>query len=246
MASPQLVLRAHAVVAGLLLPILLPGVLAAQSRFGGALAAVASQPLGDFRQNAKWGFGGDGALTLAVDRRGIFSLRGEGSIVGYSAGRSEFIASVGFGQQVLLEEKATNHISTWSIGPQLAVPTGLVRPYVAATIGLMHFSTATTISVPGEQTSTGQPYTLDERTNFSHTGRTLGGVGGVLVPLAALGLDLGAAMLDVGVRYQRNAHARFVRPGDVRLNETTAPTITTSEGDANVLSYRIGVATRFD
>ena len=225
---------------------LLPALVSAQSRFGGALAAVASQPVGEFRQNAKWGFGGDGAVTLAVDRGGIFSLRGEGSIVGYSAGRSEFVASVGFGQQVLLEEKATNHISTWSIGPQLAVPTGPVRPYVAGTIGLAHFSTATTISVPREETSTGQPYTLDQRTNFSHTGRTVGGVGGVLVPLTALGLNLGAAMLDVGVRYQRNAHARFVRPGDVQLNETATPSITASEGQANVLSYRVGVATRFD
>ena len=227
------------------LPAQVPAQVPAQSRFGGALAGVASQPLGDFRQNAKWGFGGDGAVTLAVDRRGIFSLRAEGSTVGYSAGRSEFVASVGFGQ-VLLEEKATNHISTLSIGPQLTVPTGLVRPYLAGTIGLTHFSTATTISVPREQTSTGQPYTLDERTNFSHTGRTFGGLGGILVPLTALGLNLGSAMLDVGVRYQRNAHARFVRPGDVRLNETTAPSITASEGEANVLSYRVGVATRFD
>jgi hypothetical protein len=226
---------------------LLPAVLPAQSRVGGALAVVASQPLGEFRQNARWGFGGDGAVTLAADRRGILSLRAEGSVVGYSAGRSQFLAAVGsFGQQAVLEEEARNHIATFSVGPQLAVPTGRVRPYAAATVGLTYFSTATTIRVPGEETTTGQPITLDQQTNFSHTGRTVGGVGGVLVPLTALGLNLGAAMLDVGVRYQRNAHARFVRPGDVRLNETTAPSIATSEGEANVLSYRVGVAARFD
>jgi hypothetical protein len=249
MIRHRLAHRARAVIVTALLTAVLPAVrpalLPAQSRFGGALAGVASQPLGDFRQNAKWGFGGDGAVTLAVDRRGILSLRGEASTVGYNAGRSEFIASIGFGQ-VLLEQKATNRISTLSIGPQLAAPTGLVRPYVAATVGLTHFSTATAISVPREQTSTGQPYTLDERTNFSHTGRTFGGLGGVLVPLTALGLNFGSAMLDVGVRYQRNAQARFVRPSDVRLNETAAPSITASEGEANVLSYRLGVATRFD
>jgi hypothetical protein len=229
-----------------LLPAVLPTVLPAQSRFGGALAAVASQPLGKFRQNARWGFGGDGALTLAADRRGVLSLRAEGSVVSYSAGRRQFVATVGFGQQAVLEEEAKNHIATFSVGPQLTVPTGLVRPYAAATVGLTYFSTATTIRVPGEETTSGQPITLDERTNFSHTGRTFGGVGGVLVPLSALGLNLGGAMLDVGVRYQRNAHARFVRPGDVRLNETTAPSIAASEGEANVLSYRLGVAARFD
>jgi hypothetical protein len=238
--------RTGAAIAASLLAVMLPAALAAQSRFGGALAAVASQPLGAFRQNAKWGFGGDGAVTLAVDRRGVLSLRAEGSAVGYSAGRDQFLVSVGFGGQALLEEEARNHIYTLGIGPQLAAPSGTVRPYAAATIGLTHFSTATTIRVPSEETTTGQPLTLDERTNFGHTGRMIGGVGGVLVPLSALGLDLGAAMLDVGVRYQRNAHARFVRPGDVRLNATTAPNITTSEGDANVLSYRIGVAARFD
>lgn len=249
MVRHSLVHRARAVVVTSLLPVVLPvalpAPLPAQSRFGGALAAVASQPLGEFRQNAKWGFGGDGAVTFAVDRRGILSLRGEVSTVGYSAGRSEFVASTGFGQ-VLLEQKATNRISTLSIGPQLAVPAGSVRPYVAGTVGLTHFSTATTITVPREQTSTGQPYTLDERPNFSHTGRTFGGLGGILVPLTALGLDFGSAMLDVGVRYQRNAQARFVRPGDVRLNGTAAPSITASEGEANVLSYRLGVATRFE
>ena len=249
MAWPHLVRRASAVVAGSLLPllsILRPDALAAQSRVGGALAAVASQPLGEFRQNARWGFGGDGAITLAADRRGILSLRAEGSVVGYSAGRSQFVATVGFGQQAVLEEEAKNHIATFSVGPQLTVPTGLVRPYAAATIGLTYFSTATTIRVPGDETTTGQPITLDQQTNFSHTGRTVGGVGGVLVPLSALGLNLGGAMLDVGVRYQRNAHAQFVRPGDVRLNETTAPSITASEGEANVLSYRVGIAARFD
>jgi hypothetical protein len=240
---PARTARAAALLLTAALP---PAALPAQSRFGGALAAVASQPLGDFRQNAKWGFGGDGAVTLAVDRRGILALRGEGSIVAYSAGRREFAAAVGFGAQVVLEEEARNRISTWSIGPQLTVPAGPVRPYAAGTVGLAHFSTATTIRVPEYETSTGRAETLDARTNFSHTGKTVGGVGGVLVPLAVLGLDLGSAMLDVGVRYQRNPRARFVRPGDVRLNATTSPDITTSEGEANVLSYRVGVAARFD
>ena len=254
MLWPRFVHRAHPVIAASRLPAalaalllaVLPAVLPAQSRFGGALAAVASQPLGEFRQNAKWGFGGDGAVTLAVDRRGILSLRAEGSLVGYSAGRSQFVAPVGFGAEALLEEEARNHISTWSVGPQLAVVTGPVRPYAAGTVGLSHFSTATTIRVPREETTTGQPVTLDERTNFSDTRRTVGGVGGVLVPLTALGLDFGGAALDVGVRYQRNAHARFVRPGDVQLNQTTSPSITPSEGEANVLSYRLGVAARFE
>ena len=114
------------------------------------------------------------------------------------------------------------------------------------TVGLAHFSTATSIRVPAYETSSGRAETVDARTNFSHTGRTVGGVGGVLIPLARLGLDLGSATLDVGVRYQRNPHALFVRPGDVRLNATTSPDISTSEGEANVLSYRLGVAARFD
>jgi hypothetical protein len=240
--------HARTACAAALLPAsaLLPAALPAQSRFGGALAAVASQPLGDFRQNAKWGFGGDGAVTLAVDRRGILALRGEGSIVGYSAGRRAFAAVVGFGTQVVLEEEARNHIDTWSLGPQLTVPVGPVRPYAVATVGLAHFSTATTIRVPAYETSTGRAETIDARTNFSHTAKTVGGVGGVLIPLAGVGLDLGSAMLDVGVRYQRNPRAQFVRPGDVQLNATTSPDIRTSAGEANVLSYRLGVAARFD
>ena len=177
---------------------------------------------------------------------GLLALRGEGSIVSYSAGRREFAAAVGFVAQVVLEEEARNRIATGSIGPQLTVPVGPARPYAAGTIGLAHFSTATTIRVPAYETSTGRAETLDTRTNFSHTGKTVGGVGGVLVPLAVLGLDFGSAMLDVGVRYQRNPHARFVRPGDVRLNATTSPEIRASEGEANVLSYRVGVAARFD
>jgi len=233
-------------VAASLLPVVAPVALSAQSRFGGGLAGVASQPLGDFRQNAKWGFGGDGHVTLAADRRGILSLRGEASVVGYSAGRAEFVVSDGFGGRALLEEEARNHIYTLGIGPQLTVPSGPVRPYAAAIYGLTHFSTATTIRVPREETTNGQPITLDQRTNFSNTSRTISGVGGVLVPLASIGLNLGGALLDVGVRYQHNPRARFVRPGDVQLNETTTPSVTTSEGEANVLSYRIGVFTRFD
>ena len=209
----------------------------AQARYTVGLSGVYGQPLGQFGDNVLHGFGFDGMGTLGLDSRGIFSLKGELGWVRYDRKSERFLANDGF-SVFELESETTSGVLTFGAGPQLAVPFGPIRPYVAGTVGFARFATNTSINLPSDQSSTGQKETLDDQTVSSDFILSLAASGGIRFELPFLGRGI---LGDLGVRWHRNGEAEYVSSEGVVYNGRGSPTITPTRSEADFLVYRLGI-----
>jgi hypothetical protein len=209
----------------------------AQSRFTVGIAGVYGQPLGQFGDNVRRGFGGDGFGTLGIDPRGIFSLRGELGYIRYNRKSESFLANTGFGYAEL-ESETTSGVLTMGAGPQLMLPEGPIRPYIGGTVGFARFATNTSINIPAELSNTGQKVSLYDQTVSSDFILSLAAVGGIAFQLNFLGRGI---LGDLGVRWHRNGEAEYVSSEGVFYSGTGQPSITATRSEADFLVYRLGI-----
>jgi hypothetical protein len=217
--------------------VLAPVAAHAQSRFTAGVAGVYGQPLGQFGENVKRGFGADGFGTLGIDARGIFSLRGEVGYIRYNRNSEYFLANTGFGVAEL-ESETTSGVLTMGVGPQLMLPEGAIRPYIGGTVGFARFATNTSINIPSDQTNTGQKESIYDETVSSDFILSLAAIGGVAFQLNFLGRGV---LADLGVRWHRNGEAEYVSSEGVFYTGTGQPSITATRSDADFLVYRLGI-----
>ena len=209
----------------------------AQGRFTVGVAGVYGQPLGQFGDNVRRGFGADGFGAFAIDPRGILSLRGEVGYIRYNRRSEEFLAYTGF-NYIDLESETTSGVLTLGAGPQLMLPEGPIRPYVGGTVGFARFATNTSINIPAYETGTGQKETLDERTVSSDFILSLAAAGGIAFQLNFLGRGM---LGDIGVRWHRNGEAEYVSSEGVSYDGNGKASITPTRSEANFLVYRVGI-----
>ena len=209
----------------------------AQSRFTAGIAGVYGQPLGQFGQNVRRGFGLDGFGTLGIDPRGIISLRGEIGYIRYNRKSEYFLVNTGFGLAEL-ESETTSGVLTMGAGPQLMLPEGPIRPYIGGTVGFARFATNTSVNVPSDQTNTGQKESIYDETVSSDFILSLAAVGGLAFQLNFLGRGI---LADLGVRWHRNGEAEYVSSEGVFYSGTGQPSITATRSDADFLVYRLGI-----
>jgi hypothetical protein len=227
----------RALAAALLALTLTAPAVRAQSRFtvGGAVAYA--DPLGEFGNNVRRGFGHDGFGTIALEPTGMVSLRAELGYVQYARKAEPFLANTGFGV-VELESETTSGVFTAGIGPQFSIRQGALRPYLGGTVGFARFATNTKINLPARSSETGQTETLDEVTVSSDWVLSLAAVGGIGFEVPALGRGV---LIDVGARWHRNGQARYVNSDGVQYDGSGRPTITPSESEADFIVYRLGI-----
>ena len=131
----------------------------------------------DFPNNIGFGYGLNGAYLLRLDHAGHVRLRADAGFVDY--GNESFHAplSTTVGGRVQVKVSTNNYIVPLSIGPQLAMPTGLIRPYVNGGIAAQIFFTES--GVEGSDDS----YDFANTTNqYDWTSTWVAG-GGVYVPI---------------------------------------------------------------
>ena len=208
-----------------------------QARFTAGVAGVYGQPLGQFGDNVKRGFGLDGFGTLGIDPRGVFSLRGEIGYIRYNRKSEFFLVNTGFGLAEL-ESETTSGVLTMGAGPQLMLPEGPIRPYIGGTVGFARFATNTSINVPSDQTNTGQKESIYDETVSSDFILSIAAVGGLAFQLNFLGRGV---LADLGVRWHRNGEAEYVSSEGVFYSGTGQPSITATRSEANFLVYRLGI-----
>jgi hypothetical protein len=225
--------RIVAVLALLLSPLAAQG----QARYTAGISGLYGQPLGQFGDNVRHGFGLDGMGTIGLDTRGIFSLKAELGWIRLDRKSEPFIVDNGF-DFVELESETTSGVLTLGIGPQLAVPFGPLRPYVGGTVGFARFATNTSINVPADESNTGQKETLYEETVSSDFILSLTASGGIRFELPFMGRGI---LGDLGVRWHRNGEAEYVSGEGVQYNGSGTPTITPTRSEADFLVYRLGI-----
>ena len=195
---------------------------------GGAFVA---QPVGEFKNYVNNGFGAGGHLLLRVDPRGVLALRAD---VGYLVyGHETKRVSLPNAGRVELDVTTSNNILTYSVGPQLAVPAGPIRPYVNAFMGGAYFFTQS--SVGGSDNSSDFASTR----NFDDNVPSYGYGGGVFVPFAVRNARVG---LDLGARFVRNGRTRYLREGGIQDEPTGGFTVSPIESETNLVVYHVGIS----
>lgn len=202
-------------------------------RLAGGLTLSVSQPTGDFRKFAAVGVGLTANGQVSADRGGVLGLRVEGGAQNYGRSAS---AVQNFGTLINqpYQQVTTNNIYWGSIGPQLSLPFGPVRPYAFGSVGVANFATASRLVGLGLDGRASESF---EITNLSSFATTRGYGGGVRFRIprndrTALSVDLGAR-----AHFIRSAH--YLVPGLVTPD--VDPALRAIRGQANFVTYHIGV-----
>jgi opacity protein-like surface antigen len=196
-----------------------------------------AQPTGDFRQNVTRGFGGAGHFIYGIDPDAIIGLRVDAGFINYG-NDTHYVPFSSSVRRIVVQEKTSNNIFIASVGPQITLPIGHVRPYINAGIGIAYFYTQTSLNTDDES------YQIAQTTNYSDNSLLYTAGAGFNIPLAFAGQNVG---IDVGARYNSVDNARYLTKGDIvdDPNSQYGVIITPHQSAANFIAYHLGVNVRF-
>lgn len=175
-------------------------------RSSGSLTLIQTRPQGALGKNIGLGYGVSGAYLFRFDRAGVLSLRADIGVVAYGNDSRRTALSESVGGRVQVNVSSTNYIIPISVGPQLTLPTGIVRPYVNAGVGGQAFLTESS----AENTSDGSVIATTSNQSSFAAAWTTGA--GIYVPIRA---GRGKVQLDIGMQYVNGAQGRYLAPGSI-------------------------------
>jgi len=170
------------------------------------IAVEQMRPQGALGRNIGLGYGISGAYLFRLDSRGVLSLRADAAAVEYGNERKEAPFSETVGGRVRLNVRTTNYVAPLSVGPQLAWPSGPIRPYVNAGVGAQAFFTVSDVE------GTDNFGAIASTTNQSDVTMMWVAGGGIYVPVVP---RLTRVQLDVGMQYVFGGRARYLAPGSI-------------------------------
>lgn len=205
------------------------------TRFTVGGSFIISQPKEEFRQNVGNGYGGGGTVLYHLVRSGLLSARFDisGVVYGRETKRVPFSETVG--GRILVDVTTTNSIADFSWGPELAVPSGWVRPYGSAAYSRLLFRT--TSSVRGIRSSNEE---IASTTNYKDGTGAWVYSSGIRIPFGRTS----PVTLDLGLRYHRGGTASYLREGSIQDNPDGSITITPLRSKTPFLMYTFGVQFR--
>jgi opacity protein-like surface antigen len=203
-------------------------------RGGAGGGFIVAFPVGDFRNHIDEGvgFGFDGHFNIT--RRGALRLRADAGFILYGhESREDICFSNTVGCRVRLDLTTSNSIAYGSIGPEVMLPYGLLRPYLNAGVGFSYFSTDSNISGVNSGESVGHTTNLDDAV------LALTGGGGLYVPFQ---IKHTPVSIDVSARYHRNGTVEFLREGDIIDNPDGTIAFTPRRSEADLVTFQFGVS----
>jgi hypothetical protein len=171
-----------------------------------SIAAMQTRPQGALAQNIGFGYGLNGAYLFRVDNAGILSLRADVGVVAYGNESKRTPISETIGDRVQVNVRTMNFIVPVAIGPQLAWPTGVVRPYVNAGVARQYYFTESRV----ESVDTYDSFA--STVNHSDFADSWTAGGGIYAPIVAGKVKM---ELDLGVQYLNGGRARYLAPGGI-------------------------------
>lgn len=194
--------------------------------FGGGVRGINAQPIGEFRNYVRtgWGIGGD--ARWFPGGQDVVSLRADAGFLIY--GRTTTSECFGTGCRISVDITTSNNVFSGLAGPELQVPVGPIRPYVNALAGWTVFWTQS--SADGEDGGPDVFDTTNQRDNIFTT--AVGG--GIRIPLAR------SVSLDFNARKNFNGRARYLTRDSFGDGTLTTPLV--RESEVNMWTYAIGVS----
>lgn len=195
---------------------------------------IIAQPVGELDDFIGAGFGFGGHFTWKLDARGVLGLRADGGFVIYGHETDRVCLSTTVGCRIEVDLTTTNEIAFFSVGPQLALPSGPVQPYVNASVGVSYFATRSSVDGVGSDDRD-----IASTTNFDDTAFAWQAGTGLRVPL---GLGRVPVFLDFGARYNTNGRVDYLREGDITDHADGSITLHPQRSEANLVTYVIGAS----
>lgn len=193
---------------------------------------LVSQPKGEFADNIGNGYGGNGHGLIRLDRAGVLSLRAD--VGGAQYGSETLPGGYIYGGRVGVEVVTTNSILWAAFGPQVTFPVGRVRPYANAAIGVMNFSTNS--SVRGtDNYYYGQTFASTENQSDNTHSWIFGG--GFQFPFTG---NMSMLALDVGAKYFTGGRATYLREGAIQDNPDGSISISPSHSKTDLVTWHVG------
>lgn len=205
------------------------------SRFTIVGDLLVAQPKGEFAtQIDTQGFGGNVAGLFRLDREGIFSIRGDigGMQYGSETLHVPYLPITG---RVSLDVETTNSLFWGSIGPQITAPVGRFQPYINAAVGVMDFTTQTSVRGSDSDYEYASTTNKDDATSAYIFG------GGVYIPLGRVN----EWKLHVGARYFYGGEASYLKEGDIRDNPDGSITLFPRTSKTDQVTWQVGVSYTF-
>lgn len=202
-------------------------------RSSGSFAIIQSRPMGGLKSNIGFGYGGSGAYVFRLDRAGFLSLRADAAVLDYGNESMHVPLSSTIGGRIQVKVITSNYIVPVSIGPQLAWPTGSIRPYITAGVGGQFFYTDSHVA-----DNDGNSDAFRTTNQSDQTGTWVAG-GGIYVPITnKRGMN---ASLDLGIHYVNGGRAQYLRPGSIQDLPNSQIQITPFESETRMTLVRLGV-----
>jgi hypothetical protein len=196
------------------------------SRFTVGGDAVLSQPKSEFANNVGNGFGFNLNGLFKIDYKGYLSLRADGGALQYGRERKD-VSFFGVTGRVDLQLETTNSIAWGSIGPQLMIPDGRIRPYANAAIAFTDFSTSSNLNDSfGESLASNQ--------NASDVSHAWIFGGGLQFPVGSTGA------IDLGARYYYGGRATYLTKGDITDNPDGSITLNPRNSKTDMVLWQLG------
>jgi opacity protein-like surface antigen len=210
-----------------------PSTASGEPRLQGGLALSIGQPVHEFRQYVANGVGGSGHALYRLGQSGAFALRVDGGMVNYGRETMRIPWNDRVGR-ITVDLQTNNNIFWGGVGPQLMVPTGLVRPYATGAVGFAVFSTSSSI----RDRDTHEEIVSDNN-KMDGTWAVSGG-GGVLVPVFRNRKTL--VFLDLGARYHRNGSVEYLREGGITDLPGGGVQYSTIRSAGDLWTYQVGIS----
>lgn len=201
-----------------------------------SVAVSQTRPMGLLGRNIGLGYGISGAYLFRLDRDGVLSIRADVAGIQYGNESKHTPFSETVGGRVQVNVRTTNYIIPMSVGPQLAWPSGAIRPYVNAGVGAQLFLTES--AVEGSDNFT----VIASSTNQSDAAAMWVAGGGVYVPVVP---GLNRVQLDLGVQYVSGGRARYLAPGSIVDLPAGQLRITPFESETRLVKLHVGARIGF-
>lgn len=192
-----------------------------------------ARPVGEFRTNVEraWGFGV--SARYGLPQLAPFGIRMDGAFFNYGNERKEVMLSPTV-NRVTVDMNTANNIALVTAGPELAVRTGLIRPYVYGFAGFSYLFTESTVGDDG-----GGDGGFASTTNFDDGGWATGWGGGLRIPFNTRRADVA---LDLGARLTRNGTRTYLKRGDIIDQPDGTLQFTERRTSVEFIQYQLGVS----
>lgn len=196
---------------------------------------LVAQPKGEFATELDTeGFGANVGGLFRLDKEGIFSIRADvgGMQYGSETLHAPYLPITG---RVALDIETTNDVYWGSIGPQITAPVGRFQPYLNAAIGVMGFTTQTSVRGSDSDYEYAKTTNQDDATSAYIFG------GGVYVPFGSTN----EWKFHAGARYFYGGTASYLKEGGIRDNPDGSITLFPHTSKTDQITWQLGVSYTF-